>query len=109
MKVGRSNYLQLAPYERNENRQDYANGYKGKKIKTRFGELQVSVPQVRSSEFYPTVLEQGMRSERALRTAIAEIYLQGVSTRRVKAITEELCGLAVLRDTPQRNGKFCAD
>jgi len=57
----------------------------------------LSVPQVRGSEeeFYPSCLEKGLRSERALKAALAEMYIQGVSTRKVKAITEALCGYEI--------------
>ncbi len=53
------------------------------------------MPQVRQGNFYPDALEKGLRSERALTLALAEMYVQGVSTRRVAAITEQLCGTAV--------------
>jgi putative transposase len=53
------------------------------------------VPQARGVEFYPSALEKGVRSERALKLAVAEMYVQGVSTRKVAAITEQLCGLEV--------------
>ena len=53
------------------------------------------MPQTRDGQFYPQSLERGLRSERALLLAIAEMYVQGVSTRRVKRIVEELCGLEV--------------
>ena len=59
------------------------------------GKVNFSVPQVRSSGFYPEALEKGTRSERALTMALAEMYVQGVSTRKVKAITEQLCGTSV--------------
>jgi len=95
MKIERSKFLQVQPYERSELRQDYANGYKPKQLKTRVGALDLSIPQVRSSEFYPSVLERGIRSERALMVSIAEMYLQGVSTRKVKEITEQLCGFEI--------------
>jgi putative transposase len=95
MKIERTKFLQAEPYERTEGRQDYANGYKPKQVKTRVGALSLAIPQVRSSEFYPSVLERGMRSERALRVSLAEMYLQGVSTRKVKEITEQLCGFEV--------------
>src|SRR6185295_3111880 len=73
----------------------YANGYKPKKVKSRFGELNLEIPQVRGLGFYPKSIEKGSRSERSLKLAIAEMYLQGVSTRRVQHITEQLCGLEV--------------
>jgi putative transposase len=95
MKMERSQHLQSSPYERTPDRQDYANGYKPKRVNTRIGRLDLEVPQVRQGDFYPSTLEKGMRSERALRLALAEMYVQGVSTRRVKQITQELCGLDV--------------
>lgn len=95
MQIERSRYLQAEPYERTEKRQSYANGYKPKTIKTRVGEVQLSVPQTRDGGFYPSSLERGLRSERALKIALAEMYVQGVSTRKVAKITEELCGFEV--------------
>jgi len=83
----REHFLQAAPYERTSQRRDYANGFKPKSLRTRLGELDLRIPQVRSSEFYPSALERGTRSERALKLALAEMYVQGVSTRKVKAIT----------------------
>ena len=91
----RSEYLGAAPYERSATRVGYANGFKDKTLKTRLGELPLKVPQTRDSEFYPQSLEKGLRSERALLLSIAEMYVQGVSTRRVKKIVEELCGMEV--------------
>jgi transposase-like protein len=91
----RSEHLRAAPYERSAERIGYANGYKDKAMKTRLGTLPLKVPQTRDSEFYPQSLERGLRSERALLLAIAEMYVQGVSTRRVKKIVEELCGTEI--------------
>jgi len=95
MVAERSEYLGAAPYERSSERIGYANGYKDKTLKTRLGRMSLKVPQTRDSEFYPQSLERGLRSERALLLAIAEMYVQGVSTRRVKRIVEELCGLEI--------------
>lgn len=95
MKLERQQHLGVNPYERGEERQGSANGFKSKTVKTRIGELRFDVPQVRDSSFYPTSLEKGIRSERALKLALAEMYVQGVSTRKVAKITEELCGFAV--------------
>ena len=95
MKIERSRYLGVNPYERSPDRVDYANGFKDKTLYTRVGVLKVNIPQVRSCDFYPSVLEKGQRSEQALKRAIAEMYVQGVSTRKVKAITEKLCGLDI--------------
>jgi putative transposase len=95
MQVERSKYLQADDYERTEERIGHSNGYKPKTVRTRMGEITFSVPQVREGGFYPAALEKGLRSERALVTALAEMYVQGVSTRKVKAITEKLCGTQV--------------
>ena len=64
-------------------------------MQTRVGDITFSIPQVREGGFYPQALEKGLRSERALTLALAEMYVQGVSTRKVKAITEQLCGVEV--------------
>lgn len=95
MKIEREHFLQARLHERKEERIGHANGYKPKKVKSRFGELNLEVPQVRGLGFYPKSIEKGSRSERSLKLAIAEMYLQGVSTRRVQNITEQLCGLQV--------------
>jgi putative transposase len=95
MKLERARALGAAPYERSEQRQGYANGYKPKALHTRLGPLTVEVPRTRGVEFYPSALEKGIRSERALKLAVAEMYVQGVSTRKVAAITEAPCGLEV--------------
>lgn len=95
MLVERSRYLQAEPYERTAGRTDYANGFKPKTVKTTVGALNLRVPQTRDSHFYPDFLEKGIRSERALKVALAEMYVQGVSTRKVTAIMEELCGCEV--------------
>jgi transposase-like protein len=90
MKIERGKFLGAMPYERNSERGGYANGFKDKTVNTRIGKIELQVPQVRNCDFYPQSLEKGVRSERALRLAVAEMYVQGVSTRRVKEITEIL-------------------
>ena len=95
MQAERAKYLQAGEYERTEDRKGHANGYKPKTVKTKLGEITFAIPQVREGGFYPSALEKGMRSERALVIALAEMYVQGVSTRKVKAITEELCGVEI--------------
>jgi len=64
-------------------------------MRTRLGEITCVVPQVREGGFYPQALEKGERSERSLTLTLAEMYVQGVSTRKVKAITEKLCGTEI--------------
>ena len=99
MKLQRAEFLGAQPHERAESRRGYANGYKPKTVSTRVGEIEFAVPQVRDrvdgDRFYPSALEKGIRSERALKLAVAEMYVQGVSTRKVAAITEELCGVSI--------------
>ena len=95
-------YLKAARYERTEERRGYANGTKPKTVKSRVGKLHLSVPQTRDSSFYPKSLEQGLRSEQALKLSLAEMYLTGISTRKVARITEELCGLEVSRTKVSR-------
>ena len=95
MKLQRSEALGAGPYQRTAERRGHANGFKPKTVNSRLGKLKLQVPQTRGVEFYPTVLERGERSERALKLAVAEMYVQGVSTRKVAAITAELCGLEV--------------
>ena len=95
MRMERERHLGAAPYERGEGRRGYANGFKPKTVKSRLGELRLAVPQVREGGFYPQSLEKGLRSERALKLALAEMYVTGVSTRKVARITETLCGFEV--------------
>lgn len=95
MKIERSYALNAEPYERTEDRRGYANGFKPKTLNSRLGKLKLNIPQVRGLEFYPSCIEKGERSERALKTALAEMYINGVSTRKVKEVTEALCGFEV--------------
>ncbi len=95
MQAERQKHLGVEPYERSPERRDYANGYKPKTIKTRMGDIPFDVPQVREGDFYPQALEKGLRSERALTLSLAERYAQGVSTRKVAAIVEQMCGSGV--------------
>lgn len=95
MKIERAQYLKAAPYQRTAERKSYANGFKNKTVSTRLGKMELKVPQTRDGQFYPNALERGVRSERALKLAVAEMYLQGVSTRKVAKVVEELCGTQV--------------
>jgi transposase-like protein len=89
-------YLGAAPHERTEVRRGYRNGHKGRSWKTRIGELELRVPQARDTEpYHPSFIARWERSERALLTACAEMYFQGVSTRKVAAVLEELGGFSL--------------
>lgn len=107
MRIERSRVLKAQPYERNQAREGYANGYKPKTVRSRIGELTFAVPQVRGDvEFYPSALERGERSERALKLALAEMYVNGISTRRVTKVVEELCGFSVSSAEVSRASKL---
>lgn len=100
MRLERSEYLGAGPYERTEERRGYANGFKSKQLKSRLGALRLEIPKTRdlpedAEPFYPQALERGERSERALKAALAEMYVKGVSTRKVAKITQELCGFEI--------------
>lgn len=78
--------------ERTETRLGYRSGYYGRTLITRVGTLELRVPQDRSGRFSTELFERYQRSEKALVGTLAEMYVQGVSTRKVKAVTEILCG-----------------
>jgi transposase-like protein len=84
--------LQAGKHERSDQRLGYRSGYYRRRLITRVGTLVLRVPQDRAGHFSTQVFEQYQRSEKALVAALAQMYVQGVSTRKVAAITEELCG-----------------
>jgi len=84
--------LQAEKSERTPHRVAYRSGYYDRKLVTRVGVLELRVPQDRAGRFSTELFERYQRSEKALVAALAEMYVQGVSTRKVKAITEQLCG-----------------
>ena len=88
----RTEDLGAESYERTPGRKGYRSGYKSRQLKTRVGKLELRVPQTKGTSFYPTVFERYQRSEKALNLTLMEAYVQGVSTRRMKKITEQLCG-----------------
>ena len=105
MKIERAKALNAEPYERTEERTGHANGFKDKTLNLATGKVLLKVPQVRGMEFYPSCIEKGIRSERALKLAIAEMYVKGVSTRRVSDIVEILCGTEVSSSQVSRLAK----
>jgi transposase-like protein len=84
--------LGAAKGERSEGRQGYRSGYYTRQLVTRVGTMELRVPQDRQGRFSTQLFERYQRSEKALVGALVEMYVQGVSTRKIKAITEELCG-----------------
>jgi putative transposase len=109
MRIERSCAIEAEPYQRNDNRRGYANGFKPKTLDTRLGKITFQVPQTRGVEFYPSALEKGVRSERALKLAVAEMYVQGVSTRKVTAVMQQLCGLDVSSTQVSRAAQLLDD
>jgi len=91
--------------ERTPNRNGYRSGYYSRTLVTRVGKLELRVPQDRQGRFRTEVFERYQRSEKALVGALAEMYIQGVSTRKVKEITEQLCGHEVSAATVSRVNK----
>jgi transposase-like protein len=96
------NHLQAKKYQRRPERRGYRNGYKQRRLKTRIGVLEFKLPQVRGGQFQTQLFGRYQRQEAALMTTIAEMYYQGVSTRRVAAIMEELGGFQVSSATVSR-------
>jgi putative transposase len=89
--------------ERTPSRLGYRSGYYGRTLITRIGKLELRVPQDRAGRFSTELFERYQRSERALVAALAQMYVQGVSTRKAKAITEELCGHSFRRRRSARS------
>jgi len=92
LEVEMTEALQAEKGERTASRLGHRSGYYDRKLVTRVGVLELRVPQDRAGRFSTELFERYQRSEKALVGALAEMYVQGVSTRKVKAITEELCG-----------------
>lgn len=103
-----SEQLQAAPYERSEQRQGYRNGYKPRQLTTRVGALTLLVPPVRDGSFSTELLARYQRSEQALVLTLMEMVVNGVSTRKVARITEELPRSCVARVLPSPPSPICA-
>ena len=104
MQFERELHIGAGKYERTDARRGYANGYKPKTLNTHVGKLALQIPQVRDSEtpFYPRSLERGTRCERALKLAVAEMYIKGVSTRKVQAVFDRLCDVNITAEQVSR-------
>jgi putative transposase len=94
-----SEHLHAEPYERTVERRGYRNGYKPCQLTTRVGTLALRGPQVRDGSFSPELFERYQRSEQALVCTLMEMVVNGISTRKVAQITEELCGKAFSKST----------
>jgi putative transposase len=87
-------HIGAAPYERAEGRTGHRNGHKPRTLRTRIGTLNLLVPQDREGSFSPRLFARYQRNEKALVLALMEMYVEGVSTRKVKEVTEVLCGIS---------------
>ena len=85
-------HIGAAPYERNKDRRGQRNGYKPRMLRTRVGTLNLLIPQDREGTFSTSIFTRYQRNEKALVLALMEMYIQGVSTRKVREVTETLCG-----------------
>ena len=90
-----ASFVGAESYQRTGERKGYRNGYKPRTLKTRVGELELMVPKDRDGQFHTELFERYQRSEKALVLAITQMYVEGVSTRKVRDITEALCGLEI--------------
>lgn len=95
LKAESQEQLQAAPYERVDERTDSRNGFRTRDLKTRIGKITLNVPRHRNQPFKTLVFENYSRSEAALVTAMAEMVVNGVSTRKVTNIVETLCGTSI--------------
>jgi putative transposase len=96
-------HVGAAMHERSSDRVGYRNGTKPRSLKTRAGELELQVPQVRNCEpYHPSFFARFERSERALLVACGEMYFQGVSTRNVQAVLTQMCGTELSAMTVSR-------
>lgn len=95
-------HLGVSPHIRSSERRGYRNGHKPRQLKTRIGTLELLVPQDREGTFRTELFERYQRSEKALVSALMQMYIEGVSTRKVKAVTEQLCGTSFSKSTVSR-------
>jgi len=95
MEQQRTEYIQAEDYERIDTRTSQRNGYYPRELTTRVGTLELKVPRTRDGKFSPDTFERYQRNEKALLASMVEMYVSGVSTRKVSQIVEQLCGKAV--------------
>jgi putative transposase len=92
LEVEMTEHIGAAPYERLDGRTGHRNGHNPRTLRTRVGALNLMVPQDREGTFSTRLFSRYQRNEKALVLALMEMYVEGVSTRKVKEVTEELCG-----------------
>ena len=101
-----SEHLQAGPYERSEARRGYRNGWRTRGLRTRVGTLELSVPTDREGTFQTEVFRRMERNEQALTLGLMEMYVEGVSTRKVRDVTEKLCGTSFSMEFAPCLGRF---
>ena len=99
LEAEQTEHLQALPYERTEGRQGLRNGYRTRQMVTRLGQITLRVPRTRDGQFSSSMFRRFQRSERALQLGLVEMYVQGVSTRKVTEVTEKLFGTEVSATT----------
>lgn len=92
MEKERDDYLRTSPYERSDERRDYRNGYYVRDLMLSIGKITLKVPRTRNGEFSPSVFEKYARCDQALVLSMLEMVINGVSTRKITHIVEQLCG-----------------
>ena len=97
-----SEHLQAGPYERSEARRGYRNGWRTRGVRTRVGALELSVPTDREGTFQTELFRRMERNEQALTLSLMEMYVEGISTRKVRDVTEKLCGTTFSKSTVSR-------
>jgi putative transposase len=102
LEVQATERLGAGRYERTDRRTGYRNGSYVRSLRTRVGEIELSVPRARDGQFQPMLFASYQRHERALLLALMEMVLQGVSTRKISEITEQLCGTSYSDLSPLR-------
>jgi putative transposase len=100
-----TSFLQAETHERTQDRKGYRNGYKPRTLTTRLGRMDLLIPKDREGRFQTELFDRYQRNEKALMLSLVEMYVQGVSTRKVKAVTEALCGLDISRSQVSRLAK----
>ncbi len=98
----RQNYIGAEPWQRAPERRALANGFRDRTLKSKMGFLSLKIPTTRDQAFFPQALERYQRSDKAIVIAMGEMYIKGVSTRKVTEILEELCGCQVSSATVSR-------
>lgn len=99
LEVQVNDHLHAKPYERCEERQGFRNGYREREITTRVGTLNLRVPRVRDGSFSPELFTRYQRSEQAFVLTLMEMVINGVSTRKVTRVVEELCGSSISKSS----------